>query len=898
MSLYKNKYNPISQQLNLVPTATIVTFKSGVANAAALPLSGNTLNDGRITSDTNNLYVWDGLTWVNQGDLYDLTWAALQDKPSSSVTNIDDSVSKRHSNSLDHSQGTDQGLDTGGTNAVTAAQAKTGYSHSQVAHAPSDAVSLATVKADTDIDDAIDKKHSQGTDQGLDTGGTNAVTAAQAKAGYSHSQVAHAPSDAVSLATVKADTDIDDAIDKKHASGSDDQDLSVLLKLDQVSPQTIINGIPLIDKAALDFTLPAQLVNKSYVDSKDATVGFAESYIFCEDAMFGGVNASPLLYSSSKTYALNEVVISSIGLYWRSLQAGNINQTLAENTWWTRAWHELEKKSDGAAVGSHTAVTTSYTEMDRYVSAALATTVIPEGIWSFELFSKVSASNKTGQIKATIYRISSTGAILATLGVAESQVFTNTIVSAIDCEIFIAGQTGWNLTDRIGVIISGKSSAIMTWYHDIVQGWVSIMNTPIVTLHNQLAGLNEGNYQHLTATEKSTFDAIPSTLVGDLKDISLNIMLNAFRIAQIGSLTIFNMVKGFMDEYEDESGIDLVNSINQLYNGTDDYYSNQSEIDSYTKSLLHCDGTNGSQIFTDEIGKTVTANGNAQLSTSIKKFGTASLYCPASGDSAVISAGGGSDFNLPYLTDFTIDWWEYRTSGATFATAVMGSNGGSFPGLILGYYEGFLKCCISGGSGWDVAENKTFGSLTLNVWKHYALTCESGTYRTFQDGVKQDEWVKSDRGIANMPGISLGGFYNLAPFSGYIDEFRFSKGIARWTSDFTPPSGYYAFSGNITLLSNVHSTTIVPTSSRIILFEEDVDSITLNTDIKAYVSRNNGTTFSQVTLEDEGNYITGARILSGLVDISGQPSGSNLKYKIESLNDKILKIHGTGVSWK
>jgi hypothetical protein len=74
--------------------------------------------------------------------------------------------------------------------------------------------------------------------------------------------------------------------------------------------------------------------------------------------------------------------------------------------------------------------------------------------------------------------------------------------------------------------------------------------------------------------------------------------------------------------------------------------------------------------------------------------------------------------------------------------------------------------------------------------------------------------------------------------------------------------------------------------------------VTINTDLKAYVSRDNGTTYSQATLEDEGNYITGARILSGIVDISAQPSGSNMKYKIETLNTKKLKIHGTSVSWK
>jgi hypothetical protein len=63
----------------------------------------------------------------------------------------------------------------------------TAYSHSQATHAPSNAVALATVKADTDIADAISKKHSQGTDQYIDHGGTNETTAAQLKSAVTNS---------------------------------------------------------------------------------------------------------------------------------------------------------------------------------------------------------------------------------------------------------------------------------------------------------------------------------------------------------------------------------------------------------------------------------------------------------------------------------------------------------------------------------------------------------------------------------------------------------------------------------------------------------------------------------------------------------------------------------------
>ena len=51
--------------------------------------------------------------------------------------------------------------------------------------------------------------------------------------------------------------------------------------------------------------------------------------------------------------------------------------------------------------------------------------------------------------------------------------------------------------------------------------------------------------------------------------------------------------------------------------------TNTETYDSYTKLMLHTDGSGGSTTFTDEIGKAVTANGNAQIDTAQKKFGAA-----------------------------------------------------------------------------------------------------------------------------------------------------------------------------------------------------------------------------------------------------------------------------------
>ena len=104
MAEFKAKLNPFTGQLQLVPTNVVLAFKAGVASYVNLPLTGNAKGDARIANDTGHLYVWSidessgELTdWVDAGDIVDLTWDAIDGKPSSSPANIDDAVDKRHS---------------------------------------------------------------------------------------------------------------------------------------------------------------------------------------------------------------------------------------------------------------------------------------------------------------------------------------------------------------------------------------------------------------------------------------------------------------------------------------------------------------------------------------------------------------------------------------------------------------------------------------------------------------------------------------------------------------------------------------------------------------------------------------------------------------------------------
>ena len=101
-----------------------------------------------------------------------------------------------------------------------------------------------------------------------------------------------------------------------------------------------------------------------------------------------------------------------------------------------------------------------------------------------------------------------------------------------------------------------------------------------------------------------------------------------------------------------------------------------------------------------------------------------------------------------------------------------------------------------------------------------------------------------------------------------------------------------------TIVSNAFTAGSAPSTSRIVVFQENVDSVTLNTDIIASVSRNGGSNFTNVTLSDEG-YITGSsgqRILTGTVSIAGQPSGTAMRWKLALANNQ-SKIHGVSLSW-
>lgn len=209
-------------------------------------------------------------------------------------------------------------------------------------------------------------------------------------------------------------------------------------------------------------------------------------------------------------------------------------------------------------------------------------------------------------------------------------------------------------------------------------------------------------------------------------------------------------------------------------------------FDIYTKALLHFNGTDGSTTAIDEIGKTWTSHGGFQLDTAQYKFGESSGYFIPSG---YIDTPDHSDWVLG-TSDFTIEAWVNVGIGS-FQTICRRSisywvyieSSGS---LVVKYYDA--------GSGGD--EFVTGGTVANNTWTHVAVVMATGNMTIYINGVGNSP--TSTGGVVNSAGSLLIGD-TTSTLGGWLDEFRFSN-IARWTSNFNPPTAPY---GSVSFMPQV-----------------------------------------------------------------------------------------------
>lgn len=203
-------------------------------------------------------------------------------------------------------------------------------------------------------------------------------------------------------------------------------------------------------------------------------------------------------------------------------------------------------------------------------------------------------------------------------------------------------------------------------------------------------------------------------------------------------------------------------------------------------SLLHLDGTDASTTITDQIGKVWTAFGNAQIDTAQSKFGGASVLFDGSGD--YISTPDSDDWHLE-IGDFTMECW-YRPAAIGTRQFLCGQgNAGAtdYRNCFEITAAGLLRYFTGLGFVIDLTGTTT---LSVDTWYHLAVTKSGTTWRLFLDGALEASTTNATS-IANFSSsfhVGRLGAFNGLYTNGHIDDFRATKGIARYTAPFTPPT--------------------------------------------------------------------------------------------------------------
>jgi hypothetical protein len=217
-----------------------------------------------------------------------------------------------------------------------------------------------------------------------------------------------------------------------------------------------------------------------------------------------------------------------------------------------------------------------------------------------------------------------------------------------------------------------------------------------------------------------------------------------------------------------------------------------------TNTSLLVRGDTGAFYDLSNNGLAETGVNSPAVTTQITKFGKGAL-----------SIGSGKELTIPYSTAFdfytknaTIECWIYPTAngGGGIGTIIADWKTGAAPGpssFLLYYGTGTVTAQVvqQANTYSDQGNIALTGTAALNAWHHIALTYDGTTLRLFINGtVAQSSTAFTGFNQSHNTVIDIGNLSNFGTtycFNGYLDDIRITKGVARYTATFTPPTATF-----------------------------------------------------------------------------------------------------------
>ena len=435
----------------------------------------------------------------------------------------------------------------------------------------------------------------------------------------------------------------------------------------------------------------------------------------------------------------------------------------------------------------------------------------------------------------------------------------------------------------------------------------------------------------------------------DTTSIEDDIALLGFRVAANGSLAKYNLDDQIVDAFEDATGVDASASTGEIFNGTGKYFSGGAAaptggtitthstytVHSFlTSSTFIVNGT-GSGTTVDYLvvagggaggGNAIPGGGGAGgllsgtgHTVSAQSYpitvGAGGISNQGSGDNSTTKNGGNSIFDT---------YTSIGGGGGANGSGGLGLNGGSGGGA-CGYNQSYGTGTVGQGNAGARNSNPSYGAGGGGGAGETGFQPPQGQGGPGGDGLQNDFrtgsnvwyagggggsfWNSGNGGAGGQGGggNGTGGAYaqsagaaNTGGGGGGGGQNDYGTGgtgivVIRYTT------GSLESAGNMTLVSTATTAVTEPTKGDVVLtYTNGAGTTTLNTDLVASVSRDNGTTYTAATLALQGT--TGGHNIATVhdLDISGQPAGTSMRWKVVTANQtisKITRIQAMSMGW-
>ena len=235
-----------------------------------------------------------------------------------------------------------------------------------------------------------------------------------------------------------------------------------------------------------------------------------------------------------------------------------------------------------------------------------------------------------------------------------------------------------------------------------------------------------------------------------------------------------------------------------LYTGTSNITVPTAPLTAITNTSLLLSYTNAG-ILDNAMMNDLETVGNAQISTSVVKFGSGSIALDGTGDYLTSIATPNIELGSG---DYTIECWVNISAAASYGTIITkgptGTVNSTFWSLEFSATANAISYFVYAANSSAYILSGT-SNIKTSTWIHLAVCRNGNNTRLFVNGTQEGSTYTSGYtiGIGNSLCIGSSNIDTTRTITGYIDDLRITKGYARYTANFTPPTAAFPNTGPV-----------------------------------------------------------------------------------------------------